>query len=174
MKTKLSHTPSFTLSVESQTLLKFLSALPVGSCISHEEMSNQIGGTDHRNTISTVRKRLADDFNIVLGSIHGQGYQILSAVKVLDKGDDFRARQLRANKNRVRELRTIEPESLPSDTEKSRYFQEVAHTSMIHAIHAKSQQKAINDGASKIKPRPGDTLTLSQLQSMFAPAISRE
>lgn len=166
--------PSFTLSVESQTLLKFLSIQPVGTNISHQEMSDQIGGMDHRATIGTIRKRLADDHGIVLGSIHGQGYQILSAVKVLDKGDDFRARQLRANKTRVRELRTIEPNDLPSDDEKSRYFQEVAHTSMIHAIHAKSQQKAINDGASKIKPRPGDTLTLSQLQSMFAPAIPAE
>ena len=163
--------PSFTLSVESQTLLNHLSKLQVGTTISHEEMSALIGGMDHRNTIGTIRKRLADDHSIVLGSIHGTGYQILAAIQVLDKGDEFRSRQLRANKTRVRELRTIDPEQLPGDTEKTKYFQEVAHTSMIHAIHSKSQQKAIADGAARIKPRPGNAFTLDQLQSMFAPAI---
>lgn len=166
---QISKKPSFEVSTESATLIHMISSGSIGDKFTHDELSAAIA-SDHRPYMSTVRARLVEDHAISIGSIHKEGYVILSAVEILDRGDDIRNRIRRANKKRVKELRVIEPSNLPDDTQKGRYFQEVAHTAMMHAIHEQGTQKRIAEASAAIKPTPGVALTLQQISAMFTPA----
>lgn len=163
--------PSFVLSAESVTLIRIISAGTVGDTFTHADLRAHLHGSDHRHLMPTIRSRLRQESGMVIGSIHGVGYKILSCVEILDKGEDFRSRIRKANKRRVGELKTIQPEALPDEGVKGRYFQEVAHTAMMHAIHEKGHQKRMSDAARTMQPAPGVALSLPQLQQLFAPAV---
>lgn len=161
--------PTFECSAEVAELVKLFTSRNEGDTIEHGELA-KTAGRYHQPLMPSVRKSLISE-GIVIGSVRGIGYKILSGVETLDKGHDYRRRIRKANAKRVNELRTIDPQKLPDETEQGRYHQEVAHTAMMHHIHAKECQTRLSSASSVIKPSPGQTLTLSQLRNIFAPAL---
>lgn len=162
--------PSFMLSVESATLIEKMKDGKPGDVFPYQKLIEWIGGSPPRPLMPTVREHLRKEHGVILGCVHGIGYKVLSAMEVLDKGDDYRKRLRNANHRRVNELKTVDPAALPDEQAQGKYYQEVSHTALIHAVMDRSQQKRLEEHARTVRPAPGATMTLTDLKRLFAAA----
>jgi hypothetical protein len=159
--------PTFVISAETATLISAFSRMKVGEVMTHEAMREIIKGGNHRTLIPTVKLALQRDLNMVIASVAGVGYKVLSADEVLAKGDDYRSRVRQANRRRVNELKTIDLSEL-LQPQQTRYHFEVSHTSMMHFLHSKGQQSHMLEASAQVMPKPAETLTIEQYKKLFS------
>lgn len=115
------------LSADASLLISEISRKKPGDVITWKWMSEIVGWNlqEKNGVMQTVKNRLLRDYRYVLGTIHGEGYKILTDAEVVE-GEAARDRAMRAKaaKRTKRKLQAVELSNL-DDVQKQRCFAEV-------------------------------------------------
>ena len=156
--------PSFTQSLESQTLSKLLAKAEYGAIITYEDMNASIKGDTQgqsRSALATARRSLLKS-GFVFDSVRNVGLKRLHPAEISLTTPRLIRRVGRAARKHAVELGTADISTLSSDEQK-RHSASMLHTALI----ASTADRSITHRVEEVSPSTNGPLDLDAVRRIY-------